>query len=198
MSATLPTLAVLGGTGALGGALAWRWAKAGYPLIIGSRSHEKGDQAAHELLERAPGAKVRGTDNPAAAGAAAIVVLTVPYEHQQPTLESVRGPLRGKILVDCTVPLRPPRVARVQLPPEGSAAVAAQQFLGEQVKVVSAFQNVGASHLRDDHPIDCDVLVCGDDAAARDAVILLVAAAGLRGWHAGALANSAASEALTS
>jgi len=97
------------------------------------------------------------------------------------------------------VPLVPPRVARVQLPPEGSAAQAAQLVLGDDIRVVSAFQSVSAHHLRDpDHEIDCDVLICGDDVEAREQVVRLAAAAGLRGLHAGVLANAAASEALTS
>jgi len=122
----------------------------------------------------------------------------VPFANQKSTLESVREALAGKILIDVTVPLVPPKVARVQMPPESCAALAAQAVLGDGVTVVSAFQNVGASHLRDDHPVDCDVLVCGDKLAAREQVITLVEAAGMRGWHAGPLANSVAAEALTS
>lgn len=200
MPQTKPTLAILGGTGDLGGGLAWRWARAGYPVILGSRQREKGEAAARELRAElgATEDRVRGTDNAAAAAAADIVVLTVPYEHQQPTLDAVREQLSGKLLIDCTVPLRPPKVGRVQLPAEGSAAVAAQQRLGDAVTVVSAFQNVGAAHLRSEHAIDCDVLVSGDSVDARQRVIELAEAAGLRAWHAGPLANSAAAEALTS
>ncbi len=193
-----PVLAILGGTGDLGGGLAFRWARAGYPIVIGSRGEEKGAAAAQELRERLPEADVRGTDNVTAAAAAEIVVLTVPYAHQKPTLESVRGALSGKILVDCTVPLKPPKVARVQLPEAGSAAVEAQELLGDEVQVVSAFQNVGAAHLETEHAIDCDVLVTGNVVAARERVVELVEAAGLVAWQAGPLANSAAAEALTS
>jgi 8-hydroxy-5-deazaflavin:NADPH oxidoreductase len=111
----------------------------------------------------------------------------------------VRNALRHKILVDVTVPLMPPKVARVQLPPETSAAMAAQVFLGPEVRVVSAFQNVSA-HLLETvgSPVDCDVLVCGDDKEARDVVVALAGAAGMRGIHGGVLANSVAAEALTS
>ena len=191
MSATKPTIAILGGTGDLGGGLAVRWARAGYKIIIGSRTLEKAVDAAKPL-------GAAGMDNVSAAQACDIAVLTVPFANQKSTLESVRAELAGKILIDVTVPLVPPRVARVQMPPEGCAALAAQAVLGDGVTVVSAFQNVGASHLRDDHPVDCDVLVCGDKLAAREQVITLVEAAGMRGWHAGPLANSVAAEALTS
>lgn len=191
MTAAKPTIAILGGTGDLGGGLAVRWSRAGYKIIIGSRTLEKALEAAKPL-----GAV--GMDNAAAARACDIAVLTVPFANQKATLEGVREALAGKILIDVTVPLVPPRVARVQMPPEGCAALAAQAVLGENVTVVSAFQNVGASHLRDDHPVDCDVLVCGDRLAAREQVIELVEAAGMKGWHAGPLANSVAAEALTS
>ena len=121
------------------------------------------------------------------------------YAAQQATALDVRDALAGKILVDVTVPLMPPKVDRVQLPNGESAVVALQRTLGESVKVVSAFQNVSAVHLKDEHhTVDCDVLVCGDDAAARETVITLAQDAGLRAWHAGVLANSIAAEALTS
>lgn len=198
MSDNQPVIAILGGTGDLGGGLAYRWARAGYPVIIGSRTAEKAEAAAAALVVAEGAPPVRGMDNAAAATACDIAVLTVPFANQKPTLETVRAALAGKILVDVTVPLMPPKVARVQLPPEGSAGLAAQAILGEGVAVVSAFQNVGASHLREDHRVDCDVLVSGDKVAAREQVIALVEAAGMRGWHAGPLANSVAAEALTS
>jgi NADPH-dependent F420 reductase len=198
MAAGRPRIAIIGGTGDLGGGLARRWARAGYPIVIGSRAKEKGESAAREILAEAPGADVSGDENLAAATAAEIVVLTVPFANQRPNLEHIRPGLAGKILVDATVPLVPPKVARVQLPPGGSAAVAAQEIVGPEVRVVSAFQNVGAAHLREEHHIECDVLVAGDSVEAREAVLALVAAAGLRGWHAGPLVNSVAAEALTS
>jgi len=199
MSDSKPTLAILGGSGDLGGGLAFRWARAGYPVIIGSRSAEKAEQAAAALAARVPQGRVRGLDNAAAAAAGDIVVLTVPFANQVPTLEAVKAQLQGKILVDVTVPLVPPRVGTVQLPAGGSAGQIAQNLLGEGVRVVSAFQNVAAAHLEDpDHDPDCDVLVCGNDAAACEQVLALVAAAGMKGWHAGPIANSVVAEALTS
>lgn len=203
MSEKLPTLAILGGTGDLGTGLARRWAQAGYEVIIGSRTIDKAETAAADLqkLMAERGVKnvsVRAADNLAAAQAADIVAMTVPFSHQKSTLESVRDALQGKILIDVTVPLVPPKVARVQLPPEGSAGQIAQALLGENVKVVSAFQNVAAHHLQEGMGLDCDVLVCGDSKDARAEVIKLVEAAGMRGFHAGSGANAAAVEALTS
>jgi NADPH-dependent F420 reductase len=137
-------------------------------------------------------------DNLAAATAAEIVAITVPYENQLRTLETVKDALKGKVLIDTTVPLMPPKVGTVQLPEGGSAAVNAQAMLGEDVIVVSAFQNVAADKLQSGDDLDCDILVAGDKLAARETVIGLVEDAGMRGFHAGPLANSAAAEALTS
>lgn len=198
MAAALPSLAVIGGTGALGNGLARRWAKAGYTVIIGSRAAEKAEAAADKLRAVVSGGTVEGMTNVEAAAAGEIVVLTVPFASQRPILEDIREALPGKILVDVTVPLMPPKVGTVQLPPEGSAALLAQSIVGDEVTVVSAFQNVGAAHLATDHEIDCDVLVSGDVVEARERVLALVEAAGMRGWHAGPLANAAAAEALTS
>jgi len=194
MSTEFATIAVLGGTGAEGAGLAFRWMRAGHPVIIGSRDPARAQATADELGDGA-----RGATNIDAARACDIAVLTVPFAAQKPTLADVKDALAGKILVDVTVPLVPPRVARVQLPPEGSAAQAAQLVLGDDVRVVSAFQSVSAHHLRDpDYQIDCDVLICGDDPEAREQVVRLAAAAGMRGLHAGVLAIAAATEALTS
>jgi NADPH-dependent F420 reductase len=198
MNNKLPFLAILGATGALGNGLAFRWAKAGYPIIIGSRATEKAQKSAEELNQRIGLESVQGLDNKDATAAGDIVVLTVPFSNQRRILESVQDELQGKILVDATVPLIPPKVRTVQLPPGGSVAKASQEFLGEGVRVVSAFQNIAADHMQEDHAVDCDILVCGNDPDARESVIQLVEALGLRGWHAGRIDNSAAAEALTS
>lgn len=199
MAESKPTIAVIGGTGALGSGLAMRWARAGYPIVIGSRSRENAEAKATAIVQRLPGASVQGGENRDAAAMADIVVLTVPYANQRPMLETIRGAVQGKILVDATVPLIPPKVARVQLPEGGSAAKAAQAYLGDGVQVVAAFQNVAADLLQDeDARIDCDILVCGNKRDARERVIELVTAAGMKGWHAGPIDNSAAAEALTS
>ena len=201
-AASLPALAVIGGTGDLGAGLARRWCEAGYPVCVGSRRLAKA-QAAVAALHRAMGAgaargALRALDNLAAAAAAEIVVLTVPFAHQVETLRAVRPALGGKILVDTTVPLQPPpKLSEARMPELGSAAACAQAAVGAGVRVVSAFQNVAADHVRAAGPIDCDVMVCGDDAAACEATIALAAAAGMRGLHAGKLANAVAAEALT-
>lgn len=195
---TKAVLAILGGTGQQGGALALRWARAGHAIVIGSRDKARADEAARALRARVPGAAVAGLAMAAAAKEGEIVVLSVPYATHRATLEAVKDWVQGKLVIDVTVPLVPPRVARVQLPPEGSAAAVAQAVLGEGVKVVSAFQNVAAHLLEGEGEVPCDVLVCGDDKDARAVVVELAREAGLRAFHGGALANSAAAEALTS
>lgn len=198
LSAGLPTLAIAGGTGALGTGLAMRWAAAGYPVIVGSRSSDRAAEAAQALAANNGAAPVRGMDNAGAAEAADIIVITVPFAGHDRILDEIRPAAAGKIVVDTTVPLVPPKVATVQMPPQGCAAVAAQQRLGEDVKVVSAFQNVAAHKLQTGGPVECDVLVCGNDKEARQTVIGLAEAIGLRGLDAGPLANSVAAESLTS
>jgi NADPH-dependent F420 reductase len=193
------TIAVLGGTGKEGFGLALRWAHAGHRVIIGSRSAERAGETAASINTRISKPNTEGADNLAAAKAADIVVLTVPYAAQMATLQEVKAALAGKILIDVTVPLVPPQVSRVQLPDGGSAVVKAQAMLGESVRVVSAFQNVSAELLAEiGKPVDCDVLVCGDDREARSQVIALAKDAGMRAFHAGPLVNSAVAEALTS
>ena len=203
MTDGIKTIAILGGTGDLGTGLARRWAEAGYALIIGSRTLEKAQTAAENLQQvmgqrGVDGISVTALENLEAARAADLVVITVPFSHQASTLDYVREALAGKILIDVTVPLVPPKVGTVQLPEGGSAGQIAQDLLGEDVQVVSAFQNVAAHHLQEGHGLDCDVLVSGNSKDARATVIELVEAAGMRGFHAGPIANAAAAEALTS
>ena len=192
------TIAILGGTGDLGTGLAIRWAKAGHKIIIGSRTLEKAQNAVDNLHKISPETPADAMVNADAAAAGNIVVLTVPAEHQLSTLEGVKESLTGKILIDVTVPLVPPKVGTVQLPPEGSAGKRAQDMLGEDVMVVTAYQNIAAHLLQQDVEIECDVLVCGNKKAAREKVIELSKEAGMTAWHAGPIANSAAAEALTS
>jgi NADPH-dependent F420 reductase len=192
------TIAVIGGTGPEGSGLALRWAAAGHRVLLGSRDAQKAQAAADGLAAKARG-KVEGTNIIDAAKRAEIVVLAVPFSAQLDTAKRMAGELAGKILVDVTVPLVPPKVSRVQLPPDDSCVVRVQRELGESVKVVSAFQNVSAHKLGDlAQKVACDVLVCSDFAEARQAVIALARDAGLRGIDAGPLANSVAAEALTS
>jgi len=190
-------IGVVGGTGALGGALARRWARAGYRVIVGSRDADKAREAALQLTALAD-APIEGASNTEAARSGDIVVVTVPWGANEATLAEIRAEVQGKIVVDTTVPLVPPKVMRVQLPPDGSAAMRTQRLLGEGVRVVAAFHNVAAHKLAIEAIVDCDVLVFGDQKEARESVIELATAAGLRGIHGGALPNSAAAEALTS
>lgn len=195
----LLSIAVLGGTGKEGKGLAFRWARAGYHVFIGSRTKEKAVAAAKELQEMlGEGISVVGADNLRAAKEANIVVLTVPYAAHRDTLESVKSELQGKILVDVTVPLVPPKVSTVQMPAAGSAAQEAKQIVGEGVEVCAAFQNISHEHLLGEEGVECDVLVTGSSKDARANVIQLVEAAGLRGWDAGPLENSVVVEGLTS
>lgn len=193
------TIAIVGGTGAEGSGLALRWAHAGHRVIIGSRDAAKAQTLADEFNSRLGTNLLSGMTSDAAVEQAEIVVLTVPYSSQLDMVRALKAGLQGKILVDVTVPLVPPKVSQVQLPPADSCVVAVQQELGDKVRVVSAFQNVSAHKLKDlDYSIKCDVLVCSNDKDARQLVIGLAKDAGLRGIDAGVLANSTVAESLTS
>lgn len=195
----LLTIAILGGTGKEGKGLAYRWAKAGYKVLIGSRSAEKGVHAASEVMEKLEGAtSIVGMDNLEAAQQADIVVLTVPYAAHKDTIEGVKDAVQGKLFIDVTVPLVPPKVTKVQMPSEGSAAQEAKAILGDDVQVVAAFQNISHEHLMTDQDVDCDVLVTGSSKAARVEALTLVEAAGMTGWDAGPIENSVVIEGLTS
>jgi NADPH-dependent F420 reductase len=195
---TRPTLAIIGGTGALGSALATRWAAAGYAVVLGSRSREKAEAAARDIAPGSGAPAVRGDDNAGAAAAGDIVLIAVPYSNHGAILDEIGKAVAGKIVVDAVVPLMPPKVSLVQLPAQGSAAQIAQERLGDSARVVSAFHNVAAAKLQKDGAVDCDVLVFGNDREARDAVIALADAIGTRGIDGGPIANSVVGEALTS
>jgi len=192
-------IAVIGGTGAEGSGIALRLAAAGHSVTIGSRNRERAQAKAAELSDLLAENTIAGDENKQAAADASIVILTVPYSAQAATVRDIQERLGGKILVDTTVPLMPPKVGLVQLPANNSAVFNIQALLGPAVRVVSAFQNVSAHRLMElDHKIDCDVLICGDSAEACDVVVGLASDMGLRGIFAGPIANSAAAEALTS
>jgi NADPH-dependent F420 reductase len=192
------TIAVVGGTGKEGSGLAMRWALNGYPVIIGSRDANRAIERAGELNTQLGVDLLTGNDNAQAVEEANLVVLSVPYDAHRATLESLKDQLQGKILVDIAVPLEPPNIRSVFIPPSKSAALEAREILGDGVRIVGAFHNVSAAKLKDPTShIDCDVLVCGDDAEAKADVVRLVEAAGMRGIDAGPLVNSIAAEALT-
>jgi NADPH-dependent F420 reductase len=192
-------IAILGGTGPEGSGLGLRWAAAGHQVIIGSRLAEKGAGVAEELKEAFPEGMFSGTDNLSAAAAADVSVLVVPYAAQEPTLAHIKEALKGKVLVTVVAPTRKPKARVWRLPSGLSAAEEAQLHLGENVRVVAAFQNIGAHHLRDlDYQLDCDVLICGDKLVDKQIALDLCTDAGLRGVNAGALQNASVVEGFTS
>ncbi|MEN4098482.1 MAG: NADPH-dependent F420 reductase [Anaerolineaceae bacterium] len=192
-------IAIIGGTGKEGKGLAYRWAKVGYDIFIGSRQVEKAETAA-AIVRELPGVKgkVQGMSNLEAASAADLVVLTVPFAAHVAMLEHIKAVVQGKILIDVTVPLVPPRVTRVQMPQAGSAAQEARMILGDAVEVVAAFQNISYEHLLGDGDVHCDVLVTGSSKAARALVIDLILQANMVAWDAGPIENSVVVEGLTS
>jgi NADPH-dependent F420 reductase len=193
------SICVVGGTGAEGSGLALRWARAGHQVTIGSRDDAKAQATASELNAILGAERITGADSRTGVAGADIVVLTVPFAAQIATVTGLKDLLGGKIFIDVTVPLVPPKVSRVQLPASDSCVVAVQELLGPEVRVVSAFQNVSAHKLKKlDHDIDCDVLVAADDKDARAVAIGLAEDAGMRGINVGPLANSVVAESLTS
>lgn len=195
----LLTIAILGGTGKEGKGLAYRWARAGYKVLIGSRTPQKAFDAAEEISMMLGGqSHIEGLGNFEAAHQADIIVLTVPYSAHRATLEGVKEAVQGKLFIDVTVPLVPPKVSKVQMPEAGSAAQEARDILGEGVEVCAAFQNISHEHLLGDNNVECDVLVTGTSKEARAETVKLVKAAGLTGWDAGPIENSVVVEGLTS
>ena len=190
-------IAVIGGTGGLGSALAFRWGNAGYKILIGSRNNEKAILSAKKINDLLGKEVASGFNNKEAAKLAEIIVLTIPFSNHSEIIMEIKDEAQGKIVVDTTVPLIPPKVSRVQLPERGSVAKLAQEKLGQNVRLVSAFQNVAATALASNETLEGEVLVCGNDVEARSTVISIVEAAGLKGWHAGPIDNSVVSESLT-
>jgi 8-hydroxy-5-deazaflavin:NADPH oxidoreductase len=192
-----PVLAVIGGTGKEGNALAARFAKAGVHVIIGSREAAKGEKAAREMNTRLGVNHVEGTSNRAAAEKADVVLLSVPYAGMQPILQDLREAVQGKVVINIASSLDPAHKSRAQVPPAGSTTAEVQQFFGEHVQVLAAFQNIAPEKLEGDAPIDSDVLVCGADKDTRTTVIGLIHKTGMEAFDAGALANAVAVETLT-
>lgn len=206
-------IGIVGGTGKQGSGLAQRWAKK-HEVTIGSRDHTRAEAAAQDLSQKAGGA-IRGANNQVAAREAELIVLCVPYAAHAATVSEIAPFAAGKIVLDMTVPLLPPKVTVVHLPPRQAAALESQAILAglpegpeaasspaalraSPARVVAALHHVSSVHLADlGHTLEGDVLVCGDDRAAKDAVIQLIADLGMRGIDAGALQNAIAVEALT-
>ena len=194
------TIGIIGGTGKEGSGLGYRWALAGHKVIIGSRNEEKALDAVAILKEKIGDqvADISGMNNSEAVKACDIAVITVPFAAHKPTLEGLKEELQGKILIDVCVPLVPPKVTKVQMPPEGSAALQARAILGDGVQVVDAFQTISFEHLLSGEEIDCDGLVAGSGKEAREVVIGLASDIGLKAWDAGVIENTVVLEGLTS
>lgn len=193
---SLPTITILGGTGKEGPALARRWVMQGYPIIIGSRQAEKARRIANELNEELGIDTIQGMQNNQAARSAEICVLTVVHTAHQDAVESLKDDLDGKILVDATARIDF-RQAKPPSPP--SAARIAQNILGDDVRVVAAFQNVSAKALKEnlDQSLESDVLICSDDLGAFKEVRKLAESIGMRALYAGDLDNAVVVEGLT-
>jgi 8-hydroxy-5-deazaflavin:NADPH oxidoreductase len=194
---------IIGGTGALGAGLARRWAQAGIPVVIGSRSAERAEEAAAKVREAVPGAEASGLQNEEAARQGEIVFLTVPFRAQSENLNNLREALRpGQILVDCTVPLAAAvsgKATRSLGVWQGSAAQQAQEMVPNGVTVVAALHTIAAPSLADlDAELGEDVLVCGDRKADKARVARLIELIpGLRAVNAGALEMARIVEQLT-
>jgi NADPH-dependent F420 reductase len=192
-------IAIVGGTGKEGKGLAYRWAKAGYHVIIGSRDPAKAEETSNELNKLLSSKNVTGLDNKQAVKEGQIVVLTIPYSVHKEIINYLKDILVGKLIIDVTVPLNPPKVAKVQMPSAGSAAQEAQLILGSNSQLAAAFHNISYENLiTDEQDCDCDVLVTGTSKEARQVTLDLVRAAGFYGWDAGPIENSVVLEGLTS
>jgi NADPH-dependent F420 reductase len=190
-------IAILGGTGKEGQGLGLRWTRAGHAVVIGSRDAERARARAKELSAAGAG-EIGGNDNVSAVGGADAVVVAVPYTGHGELLKELRHALESHIVIDITVPLKPPRVREVHLPPGGAAALEAQEILGQGTHVAAALQHVSSVLLSDlSRPLEGDVLVCSDHDDARSLAIRLVGDLGMRGLDAGPLRNAVALEALT-
>src|SRR3989441_5856180 len=190
-------IAILGGTGKEGAGLATRWALVGHSIIIGSRDAERAKNKAAELREQTKKLPIMGESNAEAARLGTVVVIALPAQGLAATLPEVREACRGKVVVSTVVPLTFGGPRLFTPPPAGSAAEEAQALLPE-AKVVAAFHHIAAHELAEtDHPIDCDLLLCGADAGAKDTVAELARSMGLRPIDVGALSNAGPLEGIT-
>ena len=196
-------IAVVGGTGAEGSGLSLRWAQAGEEIIIGSRDARRAQQAAEKIKEKVgPQAKISGEENTIACTAADLIVLTIPFEAHAALLKHIKpAVLPGTIVVDATVPLAASvggHITRTLSVWQGSAAQQTAEILSSGVPVVAAFQNVSAELLKAEDPVDCDVIVCGDNANANQTVRALAAKIpGIRAIDGGKLENARVLEQIT-
>ncbi len=196
-------IAILGGTGAEGSGLAYRLAKAGECVLIGSRDAARAQEAAKRLCERIGGdSQIEGMDNPAAAAACDVAVLTVPFSGVVALLKQLKSVWKpGAIVIDTTVPLAATvggAATRMLGVWQGSAAEQTKELLPAGVHLAAALQNLGAELLAGDEPVDCDVLVCSDDEKAKQVACELVGKIpGARPLNGGKLENARIVESLT-
>jgi NADPH-dependent F420 reductase len=193
---------IIGGTGALGYGLALRWARAGEPIVIGSRETSRAEEAAERVRADVDGAQIEGLQNAEAAGKGPIVFLTVPFRAQSETLTNLRDALtEGQLLVDCTVPTAAAvsgKASRTLGVWQGSAAQQAEEMVPDGVTVISALHTVSAPRLAGGDPLDEDILICGDRKADKARVARLIERIdGLRAVNAGALEMARIVETLT-
>ena len=198
MEKNINTIGILGGSGALGSGLSYRLGKAGYQVVIGSRNPVKALEKVNEINLRLKQEKISIESNYLAAEKSELVILTGPFSNHREIVEEIAKVVQNKIVLDTTVPLVPPKVARVQLPEYGSVAKKTQELLGKEVRVVSAFQNVAASHLDGDDALAGEILVFGNNKDARETIIGLIQEIGMKGWHGGSIDNSVVAESMTS
>ena len=198
MEKEIKSIGVLGGSGALGTGLTFRLARAGYNVVIGSRNPVQALKKISLIDKRLVKEKISIESNYESAKKSDLVILAVPFSNHREIIMEIFPVVQKKILVDTTVPLVPPKVARVQLPDFGSVVKQSQEWLGKEVHVVSAFQNVAASHLLGDDVSQGEILVFGNKKEAREIVIGLIQEIGMKGWHAGSIDNSVVAESMTS
>jgi len=194
----METISIIGGTGKQGKGLALRLGKAGYSIVLGSRSLEKAMQVAIEIKEKNPAICIEGVDNTSAAERGTIVFLTIPFRSQEEIIEPLKEYLNRKIVVDTTVALIPGKPPTTEIVQEGSAAEKLQRLLGPEIQVVSAFHTISAHMLENlDQELQGDTLVAGDHEPAKDRVIQLANQLGLRGLNVGPLHVSSTLEKMT-
>ena len=197
-------IAILGGTGPQGRGLALRFAKSGVDVVLGSRNANRAGEIATELTQIIGGSNgalgvISGTDNEGAVDAAdKMVILAVPFSAHNATLTAIKPLLTDKILVDIVVPLAEGNPKAVAMPAEGSATEAAQALLGNEIPVVGALHNVSAHTLNKlDQAINCDILVCGNDLAAKEQVMALIQRLDVAAYNVGPAVNARCVEAIT-
>jgi 8-hydroxy-5-deazaflavin:NADPH oxidoreductase len=191
-------IGILGGTGKEGAGLAQRWVLGGHEVIIGSRDAERARAKAAELSALAGSAAMAGMSNLDAAGAATVVVLTLPATGLAATLVPLKEACRGKVVISTVVPLTFGGGRLFTPPPQGSSAEEVQELLGAEARVVAAFHHIAAHELSaTEHGIECDLLLCGGDAEAKKVVGELAHTMGLRAVDVGALTNAGPLEGIT-